>query len=239
MADRTDVDRPDGRPERGQRAEQRPHDGQPLVGQGGDLDVEPAVDPGALEAGASFASFSVVQDPPGTTRSALAHPSEFRCCSYPGTEALGADGDGIVDHFRAGNPVIVREHLRDETVRAREAAELLDTFTTVGSDGAFAFDEAASARALAIDAPTYQSVDSILRTGLDGQPLRPPSLDRRHRAGSTPTSAARPTRSPAPIQTFERFQGKLCVWENAYKRGPDRQAVGRLTPCREYLATLV
>ena len=66
--------------------------------------------------------------------------TEFGCCSYPGADARGADGDSVVDWHHPTGPVIVGEHRRDETVQARYLAELLDTFTAVGIDGAFVFD---------------------------------------------------------------------------------------------------
>lgn len=46
---------------------------------------------------------------------------------------------------------------------------------TVGPNGVVI--PTACARALAIDAPTYRSVESILRSGLDAQPLPEPKPD--------------------------------------------------------------
>ena len=66
--------------------------------------------------------------------------TEFGCCSYPGADTRGAEGDGIIDWDHADGPVVVGDHPRDETVQARYIADLLDTFAVVGVDGAFVFE---------------------------------------------------------------------------------------------------
>jgi hypothetical protein len=66
--------------------------------------------------------------------------TEFGCCSYPGAETRSAEGDGVVDWQHPDGPSIVGDHARDESVQASYIAELLDTFSEVGVDGAFVFE---------------------------------------------------------------------------------------------------
>ncbi|TDC46471.1 abortive infection protein [Jiangella ureilytica] len=66
--------------------------------------------------------------------------TEFGCCSYPGADARGAEGDAIVDWDRPDGAVIDGHHPRDETVQARYIGDLLDTFASTGVDGAFVFE---------------------------------------------------------------------------------------------------
>lgn len=66
--------------------------------------------------------------------------TEFGCCSYPGADARGAEGDAVVDWNHPDGPVVVGEHRRDESVQARYLGELLDAFDGAGVDGAFVFE---------------------------------------------------------------------------------------------------
>jgi hypothetical protein len=64
--------------------------------------------------------------------------TEFGCCSYPGADDRGAEGDGVV---RWSVPPIVKgHHPRDESVQARELVELIDVFAAAGVSGAFVFE---------------------------------------------------------------------------------------------------
>lgn len=66
--------------------------------------------------------------------------TEFGCCSYPGADTRGAEGDTILDWHHPEGPVIIGHHPRDETVQARYLGQLLDIFTATGVSGAFVFE---------------------------------------------------------------------------------------------------
>jgi hypothetical protein len=82
---------------------------------------------------------------PATLRLAHRHRkpiliTEFGCCSYPGADLRGAEGDGIIDWTHPDGPSVVGEHRRDETVQATYVAELLELYAAAGIDGAFVFE---------------------------------------------------------------------------------------------------
>jgi hypothetical protein len=66
--------------------------------------------------------------------------TEFGCCSYPGADARGAEGDAVVDWTAPDRPAVIGHHPRDEAVQATYLGELLDIFAATGIDGAFVFE---------------------------------------------------------------------------------------------------